>query len=253
MLRLDPPVGQVSRYRLEIASWMRGGLIQPADTIRPTVTQITYLTQTVSAVEGDVRVITTVIDSSRVDAPAFGGMGALGQIAGDFLRGQTLVKRVDARGRVLAVDVVANPSVPPVLQSRIRRALQGIGRRGEVSLPVRLVRVGEGWSDTLETELGSGRGAATEAAATVTYRVERIEREGRDEIAVISLGGTIAAGIGGEQGPIATVSGGTTGEISLDTSARRVTRMTTDVNAVVESREAGRLPSKTRVTMTLLP
>jgi len=88
MLRLDPPVGQVSRYRMEIQSWVRGRMLQ-ADTSLPTLVQIMHITQTVDSLEADARFITTVIDSSRMDAPGMGGMGQPGRMAGDMLRGAT--------------------------------------------------------------------------------------------------------------------------------------------------------------------
>ena len=142
MLRLDPPVGQVSRYRVKIQLWFRGRMPQ-ADTSLPTFVHITHITQTVGSVEGDVRVITAVIDSSRMDFPGAGGMGQLGQLAGDMLRGQTTTTRVDARGRVLSVEVAPSPNLPPMLAGPMGDATRGLGRRGEVSLPTRRVRVGE--------------------------------------------------------------------------------------------------------------
>jgi hypothetical protein len=65
------------------------------DTTLPNLVRIIHITQTVGSAEGDVRVITTVIDSSRMDA------------------------------------------------------------HGEVSLPARLVRVGESWTDSLTTEVSA--------------------------------------------------------------------------------------------------
>jgi len=251
MLRLDPPVGQVSRYRMEIQSWIRGRMLQ-ADTSLPTFVQIIHVTQTVGSVEGDVRVITTVIDSSRMDAPGMGGMGQLGQMAGDMLRGQTTTTRVDARGRVLSVEVEPNPNLPPMLAGRMGGATRGLGRRGEMSLPMRLVHVGESWTDSLNTELGGGRGAPGEAMARVTYRLERIEGRGASQLAVISVNGTIGMATAVQSEAIA-VSGSTTGEFVVDVRARRLARMTTEVNAQVESPAGGQMPVRTRMMMTLLP
>ena len=129
MLRLNPPVGQVSRYRMEIQSWVRGRMLQ-ADTSLPTLVQIIHVTRTVDSVEGHVRVITTVIDSSRMDAPGMGGMGQLGQMAGDMLRGQAVTTRVDARGRVLSAKVALNPNLPPTLAGRMGGATRGLGGQG---------------------------------------------------------------------------------------------------------------------------
>jgi len=251
MLRLDPPVGQVSRYRMEIQSWIRGRMLQ-ADTSLPTFVQIIHVTQTVGSVEGDVRVITTVIDSSRMDAPGMGGMGQLGQMAGDMLRGQTTTTRVDARGRVLSVEVAPNPNLPPMLAGRMGGATRGLGRRGEMSLPMRLVHVGESWTDSLNTELGGGRGAPSEAMTSVTYRLERIERQGASQLAVISWNGTMSS-TPADQASGTTVSGSMSGEFVVDVSAGRLARMTTEANGQVESQAGGRMPVRTRVTMTLLP
>jgi len=49
------------------------------------------------------------------------------------------------------------------------------------------------------------------------------------------------------------VSGSTTGEFVVDVRARRLARMTTEANGQVESQAGGRMPVRTRVTMTLLP
>lgn len=251
MLRLDPQVGQVSRYRTEIQSWVRGRMLQ-ADTSLPTLVQIIHITQTVDSAEGDVRVVTTVIDSARMDAPGMGGMGQLGQMAGDMLRGQTTTTRVDARGRVLSAQVAPNPNLPPILAGRVGGATRSLGRRGEVSLPMRLVHVGESWTDTLNAELGGGRGAPSEALVRTTYRLERIERRGASQLAVISVNGTIGLGAAGQPEAIA-VSGSTTGEFVFDVSARRLARMTTEVNAQVESQAGGQVPVRTRMMMTVVP
>ena len=223
MLRLDPQVGQVSRYRTEIQSWVRGRMLQ-ADTSLPTLVQIIHITQTVDSVEGDVRVVTTVIDSARMDA----------------------------RGRVLSAEVAPNPNLPPILAGRVGGATRSLGRRGEVSLPMRPVHVGESWTDTLNAELGGGRGAPSEALVRTTYRLERIERRGASQLAVISVNGTIGLGAAGQPEAIA-VSGSTTGEFVLDVSARRLARMTTEVNAQVESQAGGQVPVRTRMMMALVP
>jgi len=251
MLRLDPPVGQVSRYRMEIQSWVRGRMLQ-TDTSLPTLVQIMHITQTVDSVEAEAYFITTVIDSSRMDAPGMGGMGQLGRMAGDMLRGQTTTTRVDSRGRVLSVEVVPNPNLPPMLAGRVGGATRGLGRRGEVSLPMRLVHVGESWTDSLNTELGGGRGAPGEAMGRVTYRLERIERRGASQLAVISLNGTIGMATAVQSEPTA-VSGSITGEFVVDVRAKRLARMTTEVSAQVESQDGSQMPVRTRLTMTLLP
>lgn len=251
MLRLDPPVGQVSRYRMEIQSWVRGRMLQ-ADTSLPTLVHIIYETQTVGSADGDVRVITMVIDSSRMDAPGMGGLGQLGQNVGDMLRGATTTTRVDARGRVLSVEVAPNPNLPPMLAGQIGGATRSLGRRHGVSLPMQLVHAGESWTDSLNTELGGGRGAPSEAMTSVTYRLERIERQGASQLAVISWNGTMSSTLA-DQASGTTVSGSMSGEFVVDVSAGRLARMTTEANGQVESQAGGQMPIRTRMMMTLLP
>jgi len=104
----------------------------------------------------------------------------------------------------------------------------------------------------LAGRLVDGRGPPGEAMARVTYRLERIESRGASQLAIISVNGTIGLGTAGQPEAIA-VSGSTTGEFVVDVSAGRLARMTTEVNAQVESQAAGRMPVRTRLTMTLLP
>lgn len=188
VLRMTPPAGQVVHYRTDMQMWsaMMGGMpsMAPQDSNTPAMVQTIFTTRTVTAVEGDVRVITTVIDSSTMDMPGMppqmrGMMG--GQQ--NMLRGMTSVQRVDSRGRTLSNETTQQPEALQQLGRMGRGGMMGgggnMGGRGQsYALPEGPVRVGETWTVTDSTQLPGGPGRQATAPVQMTYRLERIERQG---------------------------------------------------------------------------
>jgi hypothetical protein len=239
VLRLDPPVGQVSRYRMEGTMWMVAGADVAIDTTRPTMIQVMYATETVADSGAGIRAITRLIDSSQMELRAGPSPWPPGT---DLFRGTVITRVVDADGGILSVGVVPGPNLPPVMAPRL-------GEPEELRwLPNRRVRVGDTWSDTITVSAG-GAGTARSSTVTVTYRLERLEARDGSRVAVLSVRGE--GGVPADSTHPSGVEGGYSGEMAIEIARRRVVRMTNDHRTVVHS-PAGVSTLAGRVVMTLL-
>ena len=241
LLRVTPPVGQVTHYRTLSQTWMQIPGMTSSDTTQPTVTQTMFTTRTVTGMDGTAHVVTLVVDSSQRQMPGMGGMGP----GGDMLRGMITTQHVDSRGRVLSSVVTPPPGAPPM----VAQAMQRSGARGTPAMPERAVSPGETWTDTMSMPLGGGRGAQAATTFVMTYKLERVERRGGGRVAVVSMDGAVHTDSASAAG--ATV-GTMTGEIAFDLDAGRVLRMLMDMSARVQTQQ-GVLPVRAKTTMELQP
>jgi hypothetical protein len=244
LLRMTPPVGQITHYRSVTESWMQIPGMPAGDSTQPTMTQTMFTTRTVTGMEGAARIITTVVDSSRQEMPGMGGMG--GMMGGDMLRGMTTTQHVDERGNVLSFDVTPPPGAPPMLAEALRRS-GGMGARSSAVMPERAVRPGETWIDSVTTSVGTGP-QRQQAVFHVTYTLERVEHQGGMSVAVVSLRGSVHADSAGAPG----VAGTMTGELAVDLDAGRLIRSITSMDMTAPTPQ-GSVPVRSKNTTQALP
>lgn len=218
VLRLDAPVGTTTQYRTETQSWLPGGSVAVANCVMTDVT-----TESITALDGDVRTVTTVVESMVTDLSGTDLYFSLRKITSG--RGRTTVRRIDRRGHTLSIEVTK----PGKGVEKGDEMPQHAG--GAFTLPEGPVAVGDTWTapDTIPTGWGtSGRVAVVQ----ITYRLERIEMEGSGHVAVVSMNGVfIAWRIPGSSAPSGTaaapVPGTLSGELRIDLDARRVVSLVT--------------------------
>ncbi len=226
VLRLDPPVGQVTRSRMESKVWM---LISPAvaaDTsAEPTMKQVMYSTQTVAAADSGTRTITVVIDSSRMQMG--GGLPPLGGGA-DWLRGMTMIKRVNADGDILSSTITPGPNAPPTIAPQLSSFGETVGQHG---FPKRPLRVGETWTDSVTTAVRPGQTRTSTIVATL--RLERIELRDGTQYATVSMKGS--GGVQADSAHPTSISGDYEGEMVVDVAHRRLARLVMENRTRIES------------------
>ncbi len=243
VLRLDPPVGQVSRYRLEGRMWMRAGSEFPGDSVAPSMTQWVFTTQTVVAAESGLRAIQSVYDSSRMDVA--GGMPGMPP---DLLKGTTVTRAVDAEGHIVRTSVAPGPNLPPMMAEKMRTGPGGPDDVGGQSFPRRPLHVGDTWADTSTATAGGAPGGPV-ATMISTFRLESITHEAGGVRAVVSVQG--GGGVPSDSAHASSVSGGYTMEMVIDVTRRRIQRMTTEQRTRVDS-PGGPQAIRGTVVITLL-
>lgn len=177
-LRLLPPVGQVTHYRMTTRMWMRIPGTTPADTAQLIMEQTEYSTRTIIARKGGMWTARTVVDSSQT-----GGMFGTLMGKGDAFRGMVIRQTFDSLGRMDSSKVTPPPGAPAFV-ARGSGLTNGI-QRSKLSFPARPVRVGESWTDSMAASVPLGH-AQQSLHGRITFRLERLEREGKDRVAVIS-------------------------------------------------------------------
>jgi hypothetical protein len=240
-----------------------------ADTTLPTFRVHTYTARTLAAVAGDTLTYSEVVDSAQFEAPAMPQMAMMaGQMAGS-MRGMTTVTKMDSRGRVLAIEVTPAPGAmggpmggvmggPPMAGGPGGGMGGGRGRGGPMGgmfggrgqrafflLPAQPVRPGDTWTDSMTVADSSGGMAIPPATLRATFRLERLERRGGSQIAVISMNGTLTSA--SPQGQ-STMTMNTAGEIQVDLTASRLASLTMESNGTVASPQ-GEMPMRMRITM----
>ncbi len=240
LLRMAPPAGQVTHYRTVNQSWVRLPGDSSADTTRPYAEQTTWTTRTVGGLEGETRLVTTVVDSSATVMPSLGGAPP----GGDLLRGMRLTQRIDTRGRILSTDVTPPPGLPATMARRIADNAS----RASTVLPERAIRPGETWTDSMPMAAPDS-GAEAPSAFRMTYTLQRIEHAGGARIAHIRLSGVVPADSAHPDQP---APGPMTGELAIDLEAGRLVRQTTEVVVPLQMPN-GTVPMRITSLMEALP
>ena len=231
-LRLTPPVGQVTRYRIVSQMWSSG------DTSAAPALSTLYSTRTIMAMDGANTVVKTVMDSTVMVMP--GGGGGRAGMVGDMMRGMTMTQHMDPRGHVLSTEVTPPPGLPPYMADMMQRNSGSDNSRSTAVMPEGAVSPGYTWTDSMVTSASAGPGQPTRVVWTVTYTFERVEHAGGARLAIISMNGTQQGGL----------TGTFTRELTLDLDAGRLAHMTSNMTG---QSEAGGSPMRVRTTMETLP
>ncbi len=226
-LRFLPPVGQVTHYRMVTEMWMRIPEMTSADTAQPIVDQTEYFTRTVVARKHGTWTARTVIDSARTGGTFGARMGK-----GDAFRGTVIRQTFDSLGQMDSSRVTPPPGAP-ASAAEDSRLVNGI-HRSELSFPARPVRVGESWTDSEAMSMPLGQ-AHESLHARITFRLERLEREGKDRVAVISSTMPIVGEASVPNVGSVPVTGVVKGTYRLDVDAGRLLDASTDANVKVKT------------------
>lgn len=246
-LRLTAPVGQVTHYRTVNQTWMQFPGMPVGDTTLPATQQTIYTTRTVTGLDGTARVVTTVVDSSKMEAPGMPAMAGMMGGGRDMLRGMSTTQKIDPLGRVLSTDITPPPGIPAQFAQNIAR---GSGRNSPV-MPEGAIKPGDTWTDTMATAAPEGRGMPAETKIRIAMRFDRVERQGGARFAVISMNGTIQSDTAGAAGE-GLINGTMTGEVAVELEAGRIARSTSDLHAVAQS-PRGTMPLRIKTVMEALP
>ena len=229
-LRFSPPVGQVTHYRTVNQVWLSG------DTSGAPMVSTLYTTRTIAAKDGANFVVRTVMDSTVTALPGGGTPG----MGGDMTRGMTITQHMDPRGRVLSSAVTPPPGLPPMVANMMQRNSGSSDSRSVAVMPEGAISPGYTWTDSMVTSAAGGRGRPAPVVFIVTYRFERVARQGGSRVAILSMNGSQRGGLKG------TVSG----SIALDLGAGRLAR---SVTSLTMQGQGGGGPLRMRTTMEPLP
>jgi hypothetical protein len=198
-LRMSPPQGQVSTYRIEVGTAidMMAGSMDASSLL--------LMTATVTAASGSEHTIRTVIDSFSVNAPGM-PMGAMPDLKGTYTD-----IRMTTRGEVLETTYS-----DPALTEQFGGMTDPQGFAAGLKFPEQAVAPGHTWSDTsvVETDAG-GMGPATVTRVT-NYTFERVFERGGARIAIIGFNGTVS-----QAAAMMTSEGPFTGSMEIDLTAGR--------------------------------
>jgi hypothetical protein len=235
LLRIAPPVGQTSTYRVETTT-----AVDVSGTSRLTTGFLMIMSQVVTDADGDMRTVEITMDSVAVS----GGMPVMAQAA-QQMRGLRSVLRMDTRGRVIEAIL------PDSLVGLIPGGAPGGANQGlaELLLPEAAVEPGDVWRDTSTTALDNDN-ATVNLKKDLQYRLERVELREGARYAIISITGTINTRVEapGANGFSMVSQGSMRGELEIDLDAGRWVRNETEMSMLTESPT---MPMPASVTVTI--
>ncbi len=155
LLRLAPDEGLVSRYALEMETYMNAPMMS---SDQPMMVGQMYTTQTVVAVRGDTVEYRMVTDSADFHSPA---MPMMEQSMPD-LTGTVQMMKLDKRGRV--IEMPGEDTLPAETQQMMKR-MNGVG----LELPENEVSPGDTWTAHIETGGPSTPGGEMNMTMDITY------------------------------------------------------------------------------------
>jgi hypothetical protein len=225
---MAPPVGQISHYKVvsETSMEMTG---MPMMGSGLSMSQTMFLTNTVLKEEGELRTISTVIDSVDVDAP-----GMMGMVAQTFeqIEGASMETVMSTRGDYESAKVDES-TVPSDMASAFGAMQEGFGGLS-LGLPEEPVKPGATWTvPVTKTVSMAGMGEMVQAGE-MSFVFERTEEREDGPHAIFSFTGVHTQEVGGD--PSAQVSmemdmsGDSEGEVDLSLSEGRVHGMTMTMN-----------------------
>lgn len=234
LLRLTPPQGQVSAYAFQMTMTMNMAGMGEMD-----IQTAMRMTQTVTAVDGDIYTMRMVIDSMAMS----GGPGMPPEAANE-LQGITMTVRMDSRGRQVAVDLPDQlPAPMPGLNGS--SLPQGFA---QVFLPEEPVTPGTEWTDdepvTLEEE-----GAGFRVDKHLTYRFEGVERVAGARHARIAIAGTMHMTWQAGAAQSMTSTGDVRGTVVLDLDRGRFVSYGMEMDMLMEM-PGMQAPTGMHMTMT---
>jgi hypothetical protein len=235
VLRLAPPLGQVSHYRYQVQTWLPVLGLPAADSTSPSMRLTFNVTQTVVRADSGISELRASYDSVGFEAPMMGAMAQpMAQQAEQSLRGLVVTTRVDVRGRVLSTTMTGGPSTTgPFSPSMGSRQIQ------LPVLPHGPVTVGAIWTDS-QTVSSSAGAQEVRSTLRMTYRLERLDPHGDGFYAVIRGTGTVASAAAGTS---MSASGSVANEIVLDLAVGRLVRATSATEITTDLSPGGqRIP-----------
>ena len=185
LLRLAPPVGQVSRYQGIIETTMEMPDM-PMMGSPTTVRQTVHSTQTVLAADGDTHHLTVIIDSVAIDAP-----GVFGMMSQSALMMEGLTQRIamTTRGEIVSSEIEDS-----TLTTGLRQAMgtvQDVVSGLSLELPAEPVRRGATWTVPIERSVPLGNIGSMNQTMEFTYRFERLELRDGARHAMLAFSGPI--------------------------------------------------------------
>jgi hypothetical protein len=240
LLRINPPDGQATRYRLTMEMFMTGGPMASmiTDTSLPVTRMTLHQTRTVTARSGDQVTFRETTDSASIESPAMPQMAQMMEQSAGILRGMVAEQVMTTRGKLVSQRVVNRPA-RPASPAGPMPGPNADNMRMPVMLPERPVRPGDSWSDT--TTIKGDHGTMSMVGK---FRFERME----GATAVVSTAGsmTIPTTIGG------TMTMQTTGEVRLDTAASRFGNFRMEGHGTVPMGQMGEARMRMRITGVLI-
>ena len=222
LLRLAPPVGQVSHYRtvMETEIEMPDMAMMGSPT---TMQQTMHATQTVLQADGDTRHLSMVIDSVEIDGP--GMFGAMAQGV-EMIEGLTQRITMTTRGEIVSIEV---PDVDTEM-GRALGAIQEIVSGLSLELPQEPVRWGATWTVPVEKSIPLGGVAQVNQTMEFTYRFDRLElRDGARHALLFVEGPMRQEMVADSAAPMPMemeLEGDITGQLDLNIDAGRIEGMT---------------------------
>jgi len=183
-LRLDAPVGQVSRFR-EVGNIIP---LDPMDMAAPRLYETMYWTRTVTGAAGDTETVAVTLDSSIIAPPP-----------GDHLNSPRVIRfnqttrivGLDSRGQVLWERPAGIRSFPAGLVDVMVGEPFAVGRRPQLRLPGRPVRPGDTWTDSIPYGGERRAGPAARRVAHLTYELKGVRVRGGARRASIAISGEV--------------------------------------------------------------
>ncbi|MGH7670639.1 MAG: hypothetical protein ACRENQ_14230 [Gemmatimonadaceae bacterium] len=220
-LRFRPHVHQVEHYRFRAQTWAHVPGLAQRDTTQPLLAETMYTTRTVTGWKAGMWTVRTYVDSAHIAVA-----GQMGQ-RGDLLAGTVIRQMLDSLGRAYATTVTPPPGASP----KVAQAFQpgrGIGS-SNLAMPAQPVRPGQSWVDSTVIPMPGGSGTFR---GRTTYRLERVEHEGGDRVAVVSSTMSVVARV-----PMGSASGRgvVTGRYRVDLDGGRLLRATTDMTMRIKT------------------
>jgi hypothetical protein len=189
-----------------------------------TMRQIMHSTQTVVDADGDTRILSIVVDSVEIDAPALFSM--MGQGA-EMIEGLTQRLTITTRGEIL--DTETEASTAPAEVQQAMGTMQDIMSGLSLELPVDPVRWGATWTVPVEKSVPLGV-VQMNQAMEFTYRFERLEIRNGERHAVLSFAGPMSQEMSADSAvPMQMemqIEGDVAGTMNLNIDAGRVEEMT---------------------------
>jgi hypothetical protein len=211
LLRLAPPQGQVSRYRIETTTSI--------DMAMAAIEARTFMEMTarVTAAQGDERTVETVVDSFRMESPTM-PMPEMPSLVGSSTtvrmntRGEVLETTYSGEGLTETFGGVTGPA--------------GQGFQAGIRLPEQAVAVGHQWSDSTTVQTDAGPMGEATVTSRMQYTLERVFARDGARIALVAIQGTITQAAGAM-----TADGTMRGSMEFDLDAGRwvTNRMTVEM------------------------
>ena len=201
LLRMAPPQGQVSRYRIETHTAI--------DMMQASIdaNAVMQITATVSAAVGDERTIQTVVDSFRIEAPGI-PMPPM-----PSLIGSSTTIRMTTRGQVLETTY-SNEALTQAFGGM--SGPQGSSFPAGMTMPEEPVAVGHEWDGSSTVDTDGGQMGSVHVTTRTHYTFERLDRRGGAPIAVIAITGTV-----GQSNAMMSSEGTMSGTMEFDLDAGR--------------------------------